>query len=593
LNSIWHKSIATFKAPEKLKVSEWSDKYRVLTSESSAEAGQWKTSRAEYQRGMMDAVNDRRLERIVIMSSSQVGKTEMINNIIGYHIAHDPAPMLVVMPTLEMARSWSTQRFSKMIAASESLKHKIKDSKARDSGNTILSKSFAGGFVVMTGSNSPASLASRPCRIVLLDEVDRYETTSEGDGVSLATKRTSTFANRKIIMTSTPTIDGASRIQDAWEESDKRHFHVPCPHCKEKQKLEWQNVKWDEAKDAHMVCIHCGVVIEEKDKIWMIRNGEWIAEEETYKTAGFHLNELYSVWRSWSEVVESFLNAKEHPDQLRVFVNTSLGQVWQSDAEEIESESLLNRRENYDAQSIPEPVVLLTCGIDVQSDRIESQVVGWSAENQMYVVDYQIMFGDPNQLQVWNELDEYLKSSFKTEDGRTIKISITCIDSGYATQNVYAFCKQRQGRRIFAIKGQSQHGKPIANRPTQSGKQRVQLFPVGTDSAKDTLFSWLNIDEVRSGYIHFPADVDEEYFKQLTSERRIIKYYKGQKRMEWKQIRERNEVLDTWVYNIAGFYILNPDLESLKNKATDQKPIQKKRKLNRNRRNPNWVNSWR
>ena len=195
----------------------------------------------------MDAVNDRRLERIVIMSSSQVGKTEMINNIIGYHIAHDPAPMLVVMPTLEMARSWSTQRFSKMISASESLKGKIKDSKARDSGNTILSKSFAGGFVVMTGSNSPASLASRPCRIVLLDEVDRYETTSEGDAVSLATKRTATFANRKIILTSTPTIDGASRIQDAWEESDKRYFNVPCPHCKEKQKLEWANVKLDEA----------------------------------------------------------------------------------------------------------------------------------------------------------------------------------------------------------------------------------------------------------------------------------------------------------------------------------------------------------
>ena len=544
---------------------------------------------------MMDVVNDRSIEDVVIMTGAQIGKTEILANIVGFHIAHDPAPILFVMPSLEMARSWSTQRFAKMIAASDALKDKIKDTKSRDSGNTILSKSFPGGFIAMTGSNSPASLASRPCRLVLLDEVDRYVPTAEGDAVNLSKKRTSTFWNRKIIMTSTPTVDGASRIQDAWEKSDKRHYHVPCPECNQLQKLEWANVHWDDDVEAHMVCIHCGSLIEEKNKVWMIRNGKWIAEEETYKTAGFHLNELYSPWRSWGEVVESFLAAKEHPDQLRVWVNTSLGQPWVSDGEEIESESLLNRREAYDADTIPEDVILLTCGIDCQSDRIEAVVLGFSAENQLYVIEHQVIWGDPNQLEVWNELDEYLKGTFKTEDNRNLKITITCIDSGYATQNVYAFCKPRQGRRIFAIKGSSTPGKAIANRPTQSGKQRVQLFQVGTDAAKDLIFSWLNVDEVKNGYIHFPNSVDEEFFKQLTAEKRVVKYYKGQKRLEWKQIRERNEILDCFVYCVAAYYILSPKMDVLKEKAiTDGSSKQKKRpKRARQIKGQGFVNSWR
>ena len=579
-------------------VSDWSDKYRVLTSESSAEAGQWKTSRAEYQRGIMDSLNDRDIENIVIMSSSQVGKTEIILNILGYHIAHDPAPMLVVMPTLEMARGFSTQRLSKMIASSEALKDKVKDAKSRDSGNTILQKSFAGGFVVISGSNSPASLSSRPCRIVLCDEVDRYQITSEGDAVNLAKKRTSTFWNRKVILTSTPTVNGASRIQDAWETSDKRKFFVPCPDCNHKQHLEWSGIKWSEdLKEVHYVCKECGVLIEEHQKPSMIKNGEWIAElETTNKTAGFHINELYSSWRNWSEVIESFLEAKKNPEQLRVFVNTSLGECFDSDGgEAIETDSLLNRRESYDANSIPKEVLVLTAGCDVQSDRVECSVVGWSANNHSYVIEHQIFWGDPNQLTVWEDLDTYLLNNFATEDNRQLKIAIACVDSGYSTQNVYAFCKQRQGRRVFAVKGQSQSGKPISNRPTQAGKQRVALYPIGTDTAKDTLFSWLNAEEEQNGYIHFPATADQEYFDQITAEKRIVKYYKGQKKMAWKQTRERNEALDCYIYAMAGFYILSPNLDTMdkRKQAPNTKPDNDKKLIKKNPNRPNWVNSWR
>ena len=579
-------------------VSAWSDKYRVLTSESSAEAGQWKTSRAEYQRGIMDSLNDRNIENIVIMSSSQVGKTEIILNILGYHIAHDPAPMLVVMPTLEMARGFSTQRLSKMIASSEALKNKVKDSKSRDSGNTILQKSFAGGFVVISGSNSPASLSSRPCRIVLCDEVDRYQPTAEGDPVDLARKRTSTFWNRKVILTSTPTVNGASRIQDAWEVSDKRKFYVPCPDCGHKQHLEWSGLQWSEdLKDIHYVCNECGVLIEEHHKPYMIQKGEWQSEDKSpNNTAGFHLNELYSPWRNWKEVIESFLVAKKNPDQLRVFVNTSLGECFDQDGgEAIESDSLLNRRENYDANSIPKEVLLLTAGCDVQSDRVEISVIGWSADKHSYVIEHQIFWGDPNQAIVWEDLDKYLLTNFVTEDNRQLRIAITCVDSGYSTQNVYAFCKQRQGRRVFAVKGQSQSGKPISNRPTQAGKQRVMLYPIGTDTAKDTLFSWLNAELEQTGYIHFPATADQEYFDQLTGEKRIVKYYKGQKKLVWQQTRERQEALDCFVYAMAAFYILSPNLETI-NKRKDNKDManKKNKKMIKKRRNkPNWVNSWR
>jgi len=591
-NQIW-------KAPPTLKISEWADKYRRLSPESSAEAGQWRTDRAEYQRGILDAFNNPNIERIVVMTSSQVGKTEILLNAIGYYIDHNPSPMLCVQPTLAMGQAFSKDRLAAMIRDSDKLKDSVKDARSRDSGNTTMHKAFAGGHISIVGSNSASGLASRPIRILLMDEVDRYETSagSEGSPISLAIARTKTFWNRKIFMCSTPTVKGISAIEDAFEESDQRYYYVPCPECNHKQVLKWKNVVWDDEKPetANYACDGCGAVISESKKQWMIKNGEWIATKPTNKVAGFHISELYSVWSTWADMAKNFLEAKKNPETLKTFINTSLGESWEEQGDSVEYETLLERRLNYDFTNIPEDVLVLTAGCDVQKDRIELQLVGWGKDYLAYVCDYKIFWGDPNSQNVWSDLDAYLKKRFKTDSDRIIPISCTTIDSGgHHTNMVYQFTKPRQGRRVFAIKGLSTAGKPIANRPTFVGKNKAVLYGVGTDSAKEAIFARLATDPDQTT-LHFCSDLDEEYFKQLTAEKRITKFVRGRKTLAWKQIRPRNEALDTLVYNFAAIYILNPNFDSIEHKILTQesKPQQKsqntpKKGINRG----NFATSW-
>ena len=571
-----------------------------MSSEASAEPGNWRTSRAPYQKEIMDVIADRSIEVVVFSKSSQVGATEIINNIIGYYIAQNPSPILVLQPTLEMARTWSKDRLAPMLKASPALAGKVKEPRSKNSENTVLSKKFPGGNLSVVGANSAASLASRPVRILLCDEVDRYpdSAATEGDPIQLAIKRTQTFWNRKILMASTPTIDGVSRIQAAWETSDKRYYYLPCPHCDEKQRLEWKYIHWDSDKPetAYYACQHCGGVIEEKHKIKMLEQGEWRASEETNRVAGFHISELYSPWSTWESMVETFLEVKKHPEQLKTFVNTALGEVWLGDqAEKIESHELLSRRENYDASLIPDDVLVITAGCDVQKDRIEVQVIGYALESQTYVIEYATLWGETAYKDVWDSLDDFLKNQYKKENGSVLKIACTCIDSGYQTQSVYDFCLGKIGRRIFAVKGVSTAGNLIAGRATRVGKQRVPLVPVGTDTAKEVIFSWLQVEEESPGYIHFPSDVDEEYFEQLTSEKRMITFSKGHKKIVFKKIRDRNESLDTFVYSLAAFHVLQPNLERIANmkvKKTEKKPTEKTPGIRRQNPRKSFVNAW-
>ena len=320
------------KPPPKLTVSEWADMYRQLSSESSAEAGRWSTSRAEYQRGMMDAVSDPMIETVVLMTAAQVGKTELINNVVGFHIHQDPAPMLVVQPTLEMAQTWSKDRLAPAIRDTAVLAERIADPRARDSGNTTLHKVFPGGHVTACGANSPSSLASRPCRVILCDEVDRYPISagSEGDPVGLAKRRSATFWNRKIILVSTPTDKGASRIEQAFAESDQRRYFVKCVDCGEHQTLKWSNVRWehDRPATACYVCEHCGSLWDDAQRFRAIRYGEWRATAAgDGKTAGFHLSALYSPWTPLEDSVRDFLASKRDPMRLKTWVNTFLGET--------------------------------------------------------------------------------------------------------------------------------------------------------------------------------------------------------------------------------------------------------------------------
>lgn len=551
----------------------------MLSPEASAEPGAWRTSRAEYQRGIMNAVSDPEVETTVVMSSSQVGKTEVINNIIGYFIDQDPSPMLLVQPTLEMGQAWSKDRFAPMIRDTPCLRDKVRDSKSRDANNTILHKTFPGGHITVSGANSAASLASRPVRVVLCDEVDRYPPSAgtEGDPVNLAFKRCVTFWNKKKIMVSTPTVKGISRIETAYEGSDQRKYYVPCSHCGVYDILHWSQVKWPkddkgnhEPERAYYLCLSCGAHLTDADKLWMIEPGEWRATKPFAGIAGFWINELYSPWSSFAKMAKDFLEANRSRETLRVFVNTSLGESWEEAGEKLSDDVLYNRREDYPAEA-PAGALVITAGVDVQNDRIEAQVIGWGKGEESWALEYKIFPGDPGipferEGSPWRDLDAFLKDrTYQHEFGIALRITAAAIDTGHHAKEVYSFCKKRIARRVWAVKGSSQAGRPLVSRPTTSNLGRVLLFNIGTDAAKATIYSRLKIEEFGPGYIHFPAseEFNEEYFKQLASEKLVTKFSRGVPTQEWVQTRPRNEALDTMVYAVAAMAILNPNFEKL------------------------------
>lgn len=560
------------KPPPKLTVSEWADTYRQLSSESSAEAGSWSTSRAEYQRGMMDAVSDPRFETVVLMTGAQIGKTELINNVVGFHISQDPAPMLVVQPTLEMAQTWSKDRLAPAIRDTPALTEKIKNPRSRDSGNTTLHKVFAGGHVTACGANSPSSLASRPCRVILCDEVDRYPLTAgtEGDPVSLAKKRSTTFWNKKLILVSTPTDRGHSRIEAAYEESDKRRYYVKCGDCDEEQTLAWSNVRWAEAQPAtaEYTCEHCGSCWDDAARFRAIRYGRWVATAEgDGKTAGFHISGIYSPWQTLEDAVRDFLASKKDPMRLKTWVNTYLGETWEDQGEQIDEHDLLDRREDW-GKDLPEDALLLTAGVDVQDDRLELEVVAWGRGEESWSVAYETLYGDPSTAELWLRLDTLLGQTFTHPLSGDMVIRSSCIDSGgHYTQQVYNYARQRSGKRVFAIKGIGGEGKPVVGRPTKNNIGKINLFPVGTDTAKELVYARLKMTDVGEGYCHFPEGRGEEYFRMLTAEKKITKYFKGRPRREWVKIRTRNEALDCRVYATAALAILNLNLEAVYKRA--------------------------
>lgn len=557
--------------PPKLTISQWADQYRKLSSEASAEPGSWNTARAPYQRDIMDAMGNPAIEAVVVMSSAQIGKTEIINNVVGYHIQLDPSPILLLQPTLEMAEAWSKDRFAPMLRDTEALRGLVKDPRARDSGNTLLHKRFPGGHITMAGANSPSSLASRPIRLVLCDEVDRYPPSAgtEGDPVSLAKKRSTTFWNRKLLLTSTPTIKGASRIEAAYEQSDQRRFHVPCPHCGAYQVLTWQQVKWESDSErhrtdtAHYECVQCGVAIYDSDKPAMLAAGKWVATAPFTGTAGFHTNELYSPWVTWPQIVAEFLKAKKLPETLKTWVNTSLGDTWEEAGESVDADLLMQRKESWGSEA-PEEVAIITAGVDVQGDRLEVEVKGWGIGEESWSLDYKIFYGDPAHEAVWQELDAYLLRPVKSKTGLYLNIACACIDTGgHHTQSVYEFCKTRAVRGIFPIKGMNQTGKPLVGRPSKNNRHKLRMYPLGVDTAKEIIVSRLRLTEPGPGYCHFPVERDREYFLQLTAEKQVTKFTRGVARREWIKTRARNEVLDCSVYALAALKLLSPDLEQL------------------------------
>jgi phage terminase large subunit GpA-like protein len=557
------KIYAALKPPPNLKVSDWADRFRKLSAESSAEAGQWFTARAEYQREIMNSANDPKIKQVVMMSSAQVGKTEMINNVIGYFIEQNPRPLLLLQPTLEMAKTWSKDRLSKMLRDTPCLKDKVKDARARDSGNTVFHKEFPGGHITMAGANSPASLASRPIAKVFCDEVDRYPASagSEGDPVNLAKKRMTTFHDSQIWLMSTPTIKDVSRIERAFKASDMRFYFVKCVFCEHPQKLQWSQVRWKEGEPntAEYVCESCEKPWKEGERHRAIRKGEWIAEEEFKGIAGFFINELYSPWSSLRDIVESFLEAKKSPELLQTFINTSLGETWEEKGEGVDTEGLISRVEDWGSTHSSD-ILIITIGADVQKDRIEFEVVGWGVGEESWSLDYQILKGDPNGMEIWNRLQHYIDTTtFNLHEGTTLTIGGVCIDSGgMHTEYVYNFCRGKAVRRIFPVKGSSVFDAPIAPLSPSRTKTNLRLYQVGVNKAKELIYSRFGISDFGNGYCHFPKGRELDYFKQLTAETLVTQFKAGVPFRRWKITKgKRNEALDCRVYALACLKILD------------------------------------
>ncbi|MBQ7578608.1 MAG: phage terminase large subunit family protein [Synergistaceae bacterium] len=583
-NSVWL-------PPPDLKISQWADKFRRIPPEASAEPGQWRTSRAEYQREIMDAISDPLIERVVVMTAAQVGKTEFLLNVIGYFIDQEPSPILVLNPTLDMGLSFSKDRLAPMIRDTPVLSEKVKDPRSRDSGNTLMHKKFVGGHITIAATNSPVSLAARPIRILLCDEVDRYpiSTGKEGDPLTLAIKRTQNFWNRRILEVSTPTLLQTSTIYKDFELSSKEEWCVPCPTCGEFNAFSWEQISYKDLPEPVMTCTKCGSVHNEVEWKAGQERGKWIAANpDEKKIRGFHMNAFASPWATWRGLVKDYHEALHKGEEgVKGWVNTALGLPYEATAGTIEIEALESHREEYNAE-LPDGVLVLTCGVDTQDDRLECEVVGWGVGHESWGIEYRVFYGDPGQNEVWQALDDFLLKTWQYSDGERLGIACVCIDSaGHFTDEVYKFCKPRARRNIFAIIGRGREGMPSVSKPSRSNRRHVALFTLGVNTIKGVLFSRLKIENRGAGYCHFPSDskrgYDSVYFKGLLSERMVVKRVRGRDTITWETRSPglRNEPLDTRVYATGAIELFNPNFEmhKLRRVKKNNKSVMPKLKL--------------
>jgi phage terminase large subunit GpA-like protein len=617
-----------------LKVWEWADQYRVLPSVGGAEPGPYRTDRTPYLREIMERLSPYDpCRELVVMKASQVGATECMANWIGY-IAHKlPAPTIMLQPTVEAAKRYSKQRLAPTIRETPILREIINDVNPRDSGNTIMEKEFPGGMLMLTGANSPVGLASTPAKNLCLDEVDRYpgDVGGEGDPVKIITARTTTFPDRKIFKTSTPTIAGASRIEREWKRSDQRYYHVPCPFCGAMQPLKFERLAWDKDVDGkHLpettkyLCLHCATPIDERYKTDMLAAGQWVPSKPESKLPGYHINGLMRPigWKGWVEIAADFLEAKDDPLLLQVFVNTELGEVWEEQGERPSSEPLMARREKYGPE-VPMLAGVLTLGIDVQDDRLELLWVAWGAKHESWTMEWKQLHGDPAKLELWDRLEAEIARPWQHACGEEMKIVLGCIDTGgHHTDAAYRFVRMCRQKKIpiAATKGSSEPLKPLVSRPTTTNIARIPLFPVGTIVAKDAVYGRLRNEEPGPAYMHFPETVDEEFFRQLTAEKVVTRIKNNVGVRHYLKVYRHNEVLDMAVLNLVALAISNPNIqkriehyqtvkpEDLKRKAEAVQPkvtpelspfeqaaegAPRAKQMRHPRPRGGWVNSWR
>ncbi|MEE1889490.1 phage terminase large subunit family protein [Pseudomonas carassii] len=566
------------KPDPELWVDEWADEYmRIPRDTGAAEPGKYRTARTPYAREPMRCLSPAHpCKRVITMVASQLMKTQIALNWIGALIHMAPSNILTLLPSLALAKRVSA-RIGKTINVTPELKSRVAAARSRSAQNTIDTKEFEGGTLYATTAGSASNLAELAARYIYGDEIDRWDVDvdEEGDPVDLAETRGSTFGrNAKFYFSSSPTIKGASRIADLFETSDQRYYYVPCPTCGHKQVLEWERLLYSaDFQTVHYKCSapDCDVLIEEHHKGEMLAQGEWRSHAKgDGETVGFHLNALYAPlgWTSWADLAKQFEKAKRAQDRgdlepMQVFYNTRLAKVWDSAIEQTKAEVLQARalQEDYVLGTLPVGALALTASVDVQANRLELMVMAWGAGMERWVVDHQVIPGDPADERTWALLDDRLKIRYRHPCGVSLAILATGIDSGgHHTHEVYQFTRVRRWRNVFALKGASKPGRPvIAQRPSQvdvtwkgqTERNGAELWIVGTDTAKDWIYNRYSFEK-GSGALHFAKDLPDEFFQQCVAERKIARYVKGYKRIEWvKSKAERNEALDLMVYNLA------------------------------------------
>lgn len=609
----------------KTSVSQWADNYRMLSSGISAEPGKWKTSRAPYQKDIMNAFTEPGIHRVVVKSSSQIGKSDMMNNVIGRFAHLDPCAIMVIQPTIDMAQDYSKTRIAPMIRDTKVLNNLFYDVKSRDANNTILSKVFPGGRLTMCGANSPAGLASRPIRILLADEVDRFPDSAgtEGDPVDLAAKRMTTFWNSCMGLFSTPTNEGTSRIDEEYLAGTQEEWQHKCPNCGEYHLLrhidmtvDYKEIKTPSGKKTVIVndvkwrCPHCGFSFSEKEmkqtpQKYISRNKDALKNG----IRSFFVNGFTSPWMTWSKIMREWLEAKGDPEREKVITNTVFGESYKQKGAFEDEQIFLRRRESYGAE-LPNGVLLLTAAIDTQDNRLEYEVVGWGKEEECWGIRKGIVLGAPNQARTWKEIDNILDKTYHFVDGKGLKVVRTFIDSGgHYTSDVYDYCQKNFHKQRFAIKGRGGPGIPLIYKIAKANNAKAPLILLGVDDGKQQIMDRLAINSPGPLYFHFPQDegikelsnrgYDDLYFKGIISEHKKVYKRNGVLREVWETTKNvRNEPLDLRNYNLACMKSLKPDwvkLEMLVNgmsetevKRAVAKP-QKKKAVYRAKRQ---VNIW-
>ena len=604
---MWREAIKIVSPPPRYTVATWAENFRYLSREYSAQPGRYSLATVPYAREPMDAANDPTVRSVCLMWASQTTKTTLLENILGYFIAAEPSPILLVQPSVEMAQAWSKERFNATCRDTPALRELVTEQKSRTAENTIQLKTFPGGNLAIIGSNAPSGLAGRPRRVVLLDEVDRYPASagSEGDPVSLAIRRTESFWNSVVYLTSTPTNKGTSRIENEYEQTDKRMWFVKCHKCDHEQTLKWSHVRWDEGKPetALYMCESCEAHWSDEDRVRALRGGKWIATAPFSGKRGYFLNGICSPFKSkrgftsrLHQMAQEFLEAKTGgAEQLKTWTNTFLAETWQDAGETIEPTALTARCEDYAPDRLPDKVVFVAAGADVQKDRIEMEIVGLGKDEESWGVEVVKTYGDTEKPDTWKRFANELTRRFKRQDGVELRLTACAIDFHFKPAIVKHFAKTHGTPCIVVpVIGIGSTQPALTQRRTT--QEDFRYNSVATDQAKDILYSRLRIDESGSRFMHFPRGFgyDDGWFRQLTCERVVTKYLRGfPKRTYEKASGARNEALDIRVYWLALVDILRPDIGALE-AAIKLKPDEKKEEMPAMpTRRGSWSTGWR